>query len=123
MLLYDIRSEKSTKCIKQKKDLEYRCKNLFEDYVLGEIDVTEYNSNVATLNAKIQSIDQTIKQSIISKTLIKNKRNKFKKFIYEIKNMKADIDKLDFIRIFIAKVIVSNDDENLKFNIIYKYEV
>ena len=106
----------------KKKDLEYRFKSLFEDYVLGEIDVIEYNSKVATLNTEIQSIEQAIQQSIISKTLIENKRNKFRKFIHEVKNMKADIDKLDFIRIFIAKVIVSNDG-NLKFNIIYKYEV
>lgn len=56
------------------------------------------------LNNDLKNVNDNIQQAIISRTLTENKRNKFKKFISDIKNLNIDIDKLDFIRIFISKV-------------------
>ena len=112
------------KLLEDKKiHLEYEIKNLFEDYVLEVIDESEYNSKMCILNTELKNVNDSIQQAIISRTLTENKRNKFKKFISDIKNLNIDIDKLDFIRIFISKVIVSTEDNKLKFNIVYKYEI
>ena len=96
-------------------------KMIFENYATGLILEEDYIEKIESLknetnqiNKKIQKYEDEIKDS-------KAQVDKLIKFIEELPNL-DDSNQLDMIRALVSKVIVKND-EVLKFHIIYKFEI
>ena len=94
---------------------------IFENYATGLILEEDYIEKIESLkneinqiNKKIQKHEEEIKDS-------KAQVDKLIKFIEELPNL-DDSNQLDMIRALVSKVIVKND-EVLKFHIIYKFEI
>ena len=94
---------------------------IFENYATGLILEEDYIEKIESLkneinqiNKKIQKYEDEIKDS-------KAQVDKLIKFIEELPNL-DDSNQLDMIRALVSKVIVKND-EVLKFHIIYKFEI
>ena len=104
-----------------RKEKNETFKMIFENYATGLILEKDYlekieflKNGINQINKKIQKHEEEIKDS-------KAQVDKLIKFIEELPNL-DDSNQLDMIRALVSKVIVKND-EVLKFHIIYKFEI
>ena len=90
--------------------------------LMGEISETKYKEKLKALKEENQNIeDELLKYDSynLDKKILAKRFETFEKTLHEYENI---TDKLELIRKFVSKVIVSNDGV-LKLNIIYKFDI
>ena len=107
---------------KAKNQIDANITKLFEMKLIGEISEAKYKEKLASLKEENQNIESELLRYDsynLDKKILAKRFEIFEKTLHEYENI---TDKLELIRKFVSKVIVSND-EVLKLNIIYKFDI
>ena len=107
---------------KTKNQIDANITKLFEMKLMGEISEAKYKEKLVSLKEENQNIESELLRYDsynLDKKILAKRFETFEKSLHEYENI---TDKLELIRKFVSKVIVSND-EVLKLNIIYKFDI
>lgn len=127
--LADFKKDDSTKNVKllnkEKNDLTIKIKELFEKYTFEEISEEEYKMQNSKIKTRLEEIEKYLSEMIISQSLQIDAMKRLDKFVLYLNEINiSEMDKLDFIRAMISKVVVvKNADNKLTFKITYRYEL
>lgn len=110
---------------REKNDLTIKIKEIFEKYIFEEITEEEYKNKNQQIKERISEIEKYLSEAVITHSLTNEAVKRLDNFVLFLKEIDvSEMDKLDFIRAMISKVIVViNDDNELTFKITYRYEL
>jgi len=116
--------DKEISKLKQKRFvLDNKIQILFEKEALGEIDEISYELDMNIYKTQIEDINKKINDYNIEKFRLDKKKEEFFKFIEEFNNIKQLKSKIEIIRMFVDKVIVTQQNDSIKLKIIYKFQM
>lgn len=120
----NVLKEKEFIKLKQKRFiLDKKIQELFEKEALGEIDEISYELDMNFYKTQIEELNEKINNYNVEKFRFEKKKEEFFKFIKEFENIKHQKNKIEIIRMFIDKVIVTKLDDAIKLKIIYKFQM
>lgn len=116
--------EKEINKLKQKRFiLDNKIQELFEKEALGELDEISYELDMNIYKTQIEEINKKINEYNMEKFKYEKKKEDFFKFIEEFEKTKHQKNKVEIIRMFIEKVIVTNNEDSIKLKIFYKFQM
>lgn len=110
---------------KEKNDLNFKIQDYFEKYAFGELTEEEYRKKEQEIKFRIDEIEKELSEVVIVNSLTIEAIKRLDNFANYLKEIDiTQMDKLDFIRTMISKVIVIKINENeVTFKITYRYEL
>lgn len=121
---YNPLKDKEISKLKQKRILlDNKIQTLFEKEALGEIDEITYELDMNIYKTQIEEINQKINNYNMEKFKFEKKKEDFFKFIEEFEKVKHQKNKVEIIRMFVEKVVLSKENNQTKIKITYKFQI